>query len=98
MTDKSFLFPKAIRSARDRRKWTQVELAGRLGVTQGTVSFWERGIESPSLEHQVKLVTLMPEIFEDLAEQETVILSRLYQLERAVYSGKCSCSGCGCGG
>lgn len=96
MVQKSLLLPRAIFAARQKRQWTQAELAGFLGVSQGTISFWERGIETPSLEHQVKLVTLLPEIFEQLAEQEVDILARLYQLERAVFGGKCSCQGCGC--
>ncbi len=96
MTKRSLLLPRAIRRARQKRRWTQVELAQRLGVSQGTISFWERGVESPSLTHQVQLVALMPEIFEQLAKQHSEILSRLYRLERVVYGGKCSCSGCGC--
>lgn len=92
----SLLLPRAIRTAREKRKWTQTDLAQRLDVSQSTISFWERGVEKPSLDHQVKLVTLLPEIFEQLAEQEFDILSRLYRLERAVYGGKCSCQGCGC--
>lgn len=98
MSRKSLLLPQAIRTAREKRNWTQTELAGKLGVSQGTISFWERGVETPSLEHQVKLVTNLPEIFEQLAERELDILTRLYRLERAVYSGKCRCQGCGCTG
>lgn len=93
---KSLLLPKAIRKARRNRRWTQAELAQRLNVSQGTISFWERGVESPSLEHQIQLVTLMPEIFAQLADQEADIVARLYRLERAIHSGKCVCQGCGC--
>lgn len=98
MPKKSLLLPWAIRQARQQRRWTQVELARRLGVSQSTISFWERGIESPSVSHQVQLVTLMPEIFEQLARQQGDLLARLYRLERVVYGGKCSCQGCGCSG
>jgi transcriptional regulator with XRE-family HTH domain len=98
MLSTPLLLPKAIRESRQKRKWTQAELAQRLDVSQGTISFWERSIETPSLENLVELVKLMPEIFEQLARQEADILARLYQLERAVYGGKCSCRGCGCSG
>jgi transcriptional regulator with XRE-family HTH domain len=91
------LLPQAIRNARQKRHWTQTDLAKRLNVSQGAISFWERGLESPSLEHLVALVTLLPEIFEQLARQEAQILARLYNLERAVNSGKCTCRDCGCG-
>ena len=96
MPNKSLLLPEAIRQARIQRSWTQAELAGRLQVSQSTISFWERGIESPSLIHQVQLVSLMPEIFEQLARQHGDLLARLYRLERIVYQGKCGCQGCGC--
>ena len=98
MLNTPLLLPKAIREARQKRKWTQTELAKRLQVSQGTISFWERSIETPSLDHLVELVKLMPEIFEKLAQQEANILARLYQLEHVVYEGKCSCQGCGCSG
>ncbi len=98
MSKKSLFLPRAIHKARQQRQWTQAELAERLGVSQSTISFWERGIESPSLEHQVQLVTLLPEIFEQLSEQETDILARLSRLERAVYGGRCGCQNCGCSG
>ena len=90
------LLPKAIREARKKRQWTQIELANHLEVSQGTISFWERSVETPSLTHLIELIKLMPEIFEQLAQQEANILARLYQLERVVYGGKCSCQGCGC--
>ena len=96
MSEKSLLLPQAISLARKQRQWTQNELAKRLNISQTTISFWERGIETPSLEHRVQLVTLMPEVFEQLARKETDILTRLYRLERAVHGGKCTCTGCGC--
>jgi transcriptional regulator with XRE-family HTH domain len=96
LTQTSLLLPQAIRNARQKRHLTQIDLAQQLNVSQGAISFWERGIESPSLEHLIALVTLLPEIFEQLAQQEAQILARLYNLERVVNSGKCACRGCGC--
>ena len=98
MIEKSLLLPQAIGTARKQRQWTQNDLAKKLHISQTTISFWERGVETPSLEHRVQLVTLMPEVFEQLARKERDILARLYKLERAVYGGKCSCKGCGCSG
>ena len=88
--------PRAIHVARKKRGWTQEELAGRLGVTQSTVSFWENGVEMPSLQHQVLLVESMPDIMTALAIQELNLLDRLQTLERAVFDGKCGCEGCSC--
>lgn len=95
---RSLLLSQAIRIAREQRQWTQTELAEGIGVSQSTISFWERGVETPSLEHQVQLVTLLPEILEWLAEQESGLLARLYRLERQAESGRCQCGPCGCTG
>lgn len=86
----------AIRASREKREWTQGELAARLNVTQGTVSFWENGVEVPSLDHQVRLIEAMPEILTAMAAQELSLLDRIQALERVVFSGKCGCEGCNC--
>ena len=67
-------------------------------VSQGTVSFWKRGVESPTLEHIIDLVQLMPGVIGALAQQEGELLARVYQLERALNDGKCCCKGCSCSG
>ena len=36
-----------IKALREKRGWTQLELATRLGVEQSTVSRWERDISRP---------------------------------------------------
>ena len=90
------LLPKAIRQARESYEWTQHELAQKMRVSQGTVSFWERGVESPTLEHIIDLVQLMPSVIGALAQQEGELLARVYQLERALNDGKCRCKRCSC--
>ncbi len=91
MPQSSLLLPKAIRTARENRGWTQAELAEKMEVTQSTISFWERGVETPTLENQVRLATLIPDIFDLLAEQEADLIARLYQLERVVAKDQCTC-------
>ncbi len=86
----------AIRAAREKRGWTQGELAGMLKLTQGTISFWENGVEVPLLDHQVRLIETMPEILTALAAQELSLLDRIQAVERVVFSGKCGCKGCNC--
>jgi transcriptional regulator with XRE-family HTH domain len=96
MDNNYLLTPKAIRSARTRRGWTQSDFAEKIGVSQSTISFWERGLESPSLENQIKLVTLMPELVGGLTDEGIEFLQELLKLERVVYGGKCSCENCQC--
>ena len=86
----------AIRAAREKRGFTQRELGAMLKVSQGTVSFWENGVEVPALDHQVRLVETMPEMLTALAAQELSLLDRVQALERVVFSGKCGCEGCNC--
>jgi transcriptional regulator with XRE-family HTH domain len=90
------LLSRAIREARESHGWTQIELANKLTVSQGTISFWERGIEMPTISHLVALVQVMPELFEYLARHENELLARVYTLERELNNGKCNCVACGC--
>lgn len=90
------LLAHAIRAAREKRGWTQGELAALLKVTQSTISFWENGVEAPALDHQVRLVETMPDILTALAVQELHLLDRIQGLERVVFGGKCGCQGCNC--
>ncbi|MBQ9377783.1 MAG: helix-turn-helix transcriptional regulator [Schwartzia sp.] len=50
----------AIREHRTQRKWTQAELAERLGVERSTVAKWESGASQPQAAHLIALA----EIFE----------------------------------
>jgi ribosome-binding protein aMBF1 (putative translation factor) len=53
---------RAIRHAPENRQWSQSELAARLKVSQAAISFWENGVEEPSLMRYVELLETMPEI------------------------------------
>ena len=41
------LLSEQIKTLREKRGWTQLDLATRLGVEQSTVSRWERDISRP---------------------------------------------------
>jgi transcriptional regulator with XRE-family HTH domain len=96
MDQKDINFSGAVRTVRKDNRLTQIELAKQVGVTQSTISFWERGLEIPSFEHQVKLLTLYPEIFHKLDGEDRQAINQILELERAIHNGKCSCSGCSC--
>lgn len=49
---------KTLRAWRERRGWTQGELARKLGVQLLTVSRWERKISDPQPRHLRKLKAL----------------------------------------
>lgn len=87
---------QAIRAARLERRLTQGELATRIGVSQGTISFWERGIEAPTVEHVILLALELPEIVEGFDERERELLQGMLRLERNLFSGRCACAGCSC--
>jgi CO dehydrogenase maturation factor len=87
----------AIRSARVARRWTQTELAERVGVHQSAVSLWETGSEVPTIEHAILLALAMPELVESFAGRERELLQRVLRLERSLFAGRCACSDCTCG-
>jgi transcriptional regulator with XRE-family HTH domain len=49
---------RTIRELRNHHKWTQVELASRLGVTPSTLYNWERGDWEPRAVQLRQMVTL----------------------------------------
>ena len=49
---------QTIRQLRQERGWSQMELALRLGLSQGTISDWERGLAVPRPKMQVRLAEL----------------------------------------
>ena len=86
----------AIRTARLERRLTQGELAASVGVSQGTISFWERGIETPTIEHLILLALELPAIVENFDGRERELLQRVLRLERELFAGRCACAGCTC--
>ena len=89
-------FPQALRSARLGRGLTQGELAARVGVAQSAVSFWERGVETPTVEHLILLALEWPAILRGFEGRERELLERVLRLEREVFPGRCACAGCTC--
>ena len=68
-----------------------------MGVTQSTISFWERGIEIPTIEHVIMLALELPTVVESFSGRERELLQRVLRLERDLFAGRCACSGCRCG-
>ena len=96
MTAPESVLPHAIRSARTQRGLTQEALAARVGVSQGTISFWESGVEMPRVEHLVALTLELPEIVDSFSGRERELLQRMVRIERELFAGRCACKGCTC--
>ena len=86
----------AIRRARLDANLSQGEVGIRLGVSQGTISFWEREIEMPRIDHLVKLLIEFPALVEFVGEQDYKVIDQLRRIERALFKGKCACENCNC--
>lgn len=97
MSGQSRSLADVIRATRLKHQLTQKELARRLGVSQGTISFWENGIEAPTVENIIALALELPEVVEGLQGREHEMLQRILRLERELFGGRCACAGCNCG-
>lgn len=89
-------FPPTLRHARLEQRLTQGQLAARIGVAQSAISFWERGIEVPTVEHLILLALELPAILDGVAGRERELLQRVLRLERDLFAGRCACAGCTC--
>ena len=87
------ILSNAIRDARASRGPSQADLAGLVGVTQGTISFWEQGKETPSFVHMLKLLLCLPELRASLPAEQVELLVRV---ERALFADRCTCGDCSC--
>jgi transcriptional regulator with XRE-family HTH domain len=85
--------PSAIYQARSARGLSQSDLAARIGVTQGTISFLEQGKETPSFVHMLKLLLCLPELRGSLPQEQVELLVRV---ERALFADQCTCGDCSC--
>jgi transcriptional regulator with XRE-family HTH domain len=58
---------ETIRQARERRGWTQLQVAIQLGVTPVTIYNWERGKSEPRVSQFRQLARLFAVSMDDLA-------------------------------
>ncbi|HVR96026.1 MAG TPA: helix-turn-helix transcriptional regulator [Thermoanaerobaculia bacterium] len=76
---------EAIVRTRDRRGWTQLELARRLGVSRARLGKWETGTHLPPLNAVVALATTLEVSLDDLvAGERPPARLRLTPLQRDV--------------
>ena len=82
------MLSRNIRELRIERGLTQTELAKAIGVTQGAVYFWEKGINEPTAGYLVKMATLFSVSVDELlsfdgqkplsVDAETTEMTRLF--------------------
>lgn len=92
-TDKTTDFGKILKELRGEQGLTQVQLAKAIGVSQGTIYFWENGINEPTSFYVVALADFFNVSTDELlghsaeycavhdtstAEAETAEIVRLY--------------------
>jgi transcriptional regulator with XRE-family HTH domain len=53
-------FGEAVRSAREARGWTQLDLAVRAGVSQRAISSWEKGVSEPGQATKMAVAAVLP--------------------------------------
>ena len=87
---------QAIHNARVRAQLSQGQVAKRLGITQGTVSFWEHDVETPTLDNLIKLLAEFPDLLGDIRLHRVEAIRQLRLIERALFDGQCACGNCNC--
>lgn len=78
-------FGNRLRRLRKERKLTQKELAGRIGVKNSVISFYEVGDRTPSLEVLVKLskaLHVSTDVLLGLDKSETVDVAGLSEKDK----------------
>ncbi|MFL6259134.1 MAG: helix-turn-helix transcriptional regulator [Thermoanaerobaculia bacterium] len=81
-------FGTALSKARRRRRWSQKELARRLGMSRDRLGKWERGVHTPSLEDVALLSEVLGIPFWELglgdAPEEALSSKELLELARSL--------------
>ena len=54
----TYITAQTIKRLRENKALTQAELAEKIGVTQGAVYFWEKGINEPTAGYLMKMASL----------------------------------------
>src|SRR5512135_3435112 len=70
-----------LKQAREKRGWTQQEVADQIGTTPGTYSRWERGTSFPSSKSRMDLCALFGK-----SEQELGLDEKSYKIYKASLS------------
>jgi transcriptional regulator with XRE-family HTH domain len=52
------IFKQRLRELREENKWSQQELADKIGLSQSAITDWERGARSPNLAKTEKLADI----------------------------------------
>ena len=59
-----------IRELRKQNRYSQEQIARKLGLTQGAISQWENGVTSPSPEQLIQLAEIFSVTVNELMEQQ----------------------------
>ncbi len=70
-----------VKAVRDKLHLKQEELGEKIGVSQQTISRYERGMEIPDVDIFMKLLSLHSENLEYYFAEEAVVMNRILKLE-----------------
>lgn len=66
-----------IKSQREKRKWSQQELANKLNISHQSISKWEKGTALPSFANVVALSDLFQISIDALVREDTALMKKL---------------------
>ncbi|MBQ3493593.1 MAG: helix-turn-helix transcriptional regulator [Clostridia bacterium] len=66
------MLARNIKELRIEKGYTQAQLAEQIGVTQGAVYFWEKGINEPTAGYLIKMARIFGTTVDELLSFESV--------------------------
>ncbi len=73
------MLSKNIKELRIEKGYTQMQLAEKIGVTQGAIYFWEKGINEPTAGYLIKLAQIFEISVDELLAFKPIVENKITQ-------------------